>query len=173
MTCNPFLTDAPLTPYIRAIRCRVSVNYTDPVSISATVSELGCVVDFLGRKYTARYVDSGLYIIDTPELYMVISAPVPGTIIEQDTIPVNPAKIDRVTDADTPSINTVIHVKTPIKCYLYSDRLTIDLEDSDVAVAIDEKETGIRSINGLLPDDFGNIVIRSASPRIAITVDRG
>ena len=173
MNCNPFLIDTALTPYISAIRCRVPKNYGEEVSISAIVSEKGCTVNFIGNSYTAEVTESGMYTVDTPELYLTITTPSAGTIIEQPPVIVNPARVEYTDIEELLPIETAICVKTPIRCSLIADKLVIDISENVPDIGNDAEPQGIQTINGLIPDDFGNIVIRSVSPKILVTIDKG
>ena len=173
MNCNPFIEDAELAPYIRALRCRVPRNYTKPVTMNATVSEKGCTMSVMDEEYVATTTGSGLFIVDVPELYAVVSPPPAGKVIQQPSIEIHPARIEYIATSDAPVTDTTICIKTPIKCYFDIGKLTIDLADMDTRLDVDKNSPGIQTINGLIPDSFGNIVIRSVSPSVTITVDKG
>ena len=63
-----------------------------------------------------------------------------------------------------------INVRSPLKADVLGDELIISIAEDLGATAEAEEISGIRSINGIYPDDAGNISIVSVTPEISVDV---
>lgn len=167
---NIFLADTEFNTLITSFRLR-GIKY-DPNLIATVELRDDTLSIVLGDYSYAAHLDPGRceFIIDNSELFLVCRKPEKSDLIKVNA-PINPTCID-FNYPVSGETHTVIKVDYPIVCKLLPDTLTIGINDTYNNVTPTTDTPGLRTINGLLPDTNGNIVIKSVSPHISVTVKK-
>ena len=167
---NTFLADTEFNTLITSFRLR-GIKY-DPSLIATAELRADRLNIVLGDYSYATHLDPsrGEFIIDNPDLFLVCQKPEKSDLIKVNA-PINPACID-FNDLVSGETHTVIKVNYPIVCELLPDTLTININNTYTNVTPTTDTSGLRTINGLLPDTNGNIIIKSVSPYISVTVKK-
>lgn len=85
------------------------------------------------------------------------------------TLNINPVVINFIGRSSQATNNVSLNVKSPISLSLYDNVLTIGLTQATIDSVQIHNYPGICRINGLRPDDSGNLTIQSVSPELTIT----
>lgn len=162
-----FLSDTSASRYLRNLR--YTGNTTDViVTLSLTSESLKITLN--EETFHATPTTSGLFIIDTPQLFLVAESPKYGEEITAHGLKINPCRVELLSDADTPAA-IEMHIQHPIYATISPKKIIVGLRENYRDSEPTETHNGLRSINGLIPDSNGNIVIRSIDPGISVIVN--
>lgn len=172
MICKPFTTTVAGSSMISQLFCRLPDISGKPLltiifSGDACNVTLKCGSGVIGPFTCALIAGKG--VIDTPRLYLSLNVPeIPVDIFDAE---VNPALVQY---SYAPEGNKIeISTGKGLTWSRYGNKITLSL---DPAIAEDDTIRGadsILAINGIRPDDNGNIDILSVSPELQILVKAG
>lgn len=177
MIYNPFIKYYDVLNYINELQLTIdgAANYEDryTLSLSLSGSQLAISIYRNGdeiEKIIENFDKNGLINYIGQYIFISVRKPSDGYLFDVEDIELNPSILNFTGNNTTPVvIRTEIAVASPIKCIRTLDRLIVELDEDYFNNQYAENK-GITSINGILPDDNGNINIISKSPEVLIVV---
>lgn len=165
-----FNTPSPLDANICRFRYRTTESCPILMDIQLSDSRILVDVDVEGSTYLGDADDNGVIIINQPSLYLV-ALPAPAGSVLRFSAAINEARIDRIADKRV-ILDTKISTVAPLRSHISGNQIIIGIDQTLYSQRLIASSRGFKTINGLEPDDNGNIDIRSVSSKINISVEK-
>lgn len=172
MICKPFTTPVAGSSMIDQLFCRLP-DISDKTLMTITFLKGKCTVTLTyGSGVTESFaceLNAGRGVIDEPILYLALN--VPETPVDIRDAEVNPALVQY---SYAPKSNKIeINTGKGLTWSHYANKITLSLDPALLEDDIIQEADSILAINGIRPDDNGNIDILSVSPELQILVNEG
>lgn len=183
MIYNPFLQYTQLSNFI--INLRISSNsysYADRYTMTVTSDASGvnivcseCYDSGYSNKLTdisgLQFDDHGVLDYRGDDLLITMQKPAEGLTFAFRDVEINPCVVDlrRGNKPQDITKSIQIKVKTPLSCKLDGNKIILELLSEGESQVKEYGDPGLMRINGISPDDGGNLTIVSKSPEITIT----
>jgi hypothetical protein len=174
---NPiFTSNRELGNYIYGLELFVSessehtaypTNITADVTFSSEGVDVTLYVDGVSKTFSQKCNFGDLYTIRSSDI--VISGRMPYAPKEFTSVGILPTVVTFIPTVDGVS-NIKVDVKSPLKASVAGNEILFDIvtiADADVVVDL---EPELQTINGIHPDDNGNITIVSKSTEVVVNV---
>lgn len=175
MIYNPFTEMLDVSAYIDELYITIdgqadySINYTIDLTVSSTFVSIQ--LNGRGQNFIKNFDENGLINAQSGGIFLSMRKPPTGYFINYSNVGINPCILKFTGNYGDPEIiETEIRTRKPLNCTMTKDKLILELLQGATQITEAEVIEGISSINGLTPDNSGNINIVSKSPEILISM---
>ena len=168
---NLFANNTELSKYIHSLEL-IWPEMPKSASIDASFNSNGMTLTIyvdgqVVKTITKKSTFDSLYVIRESDI--VVVGRMPYTEKSYAGVALLPS-VATVAQSAAKTVEISVKVKSPLKAAVVGNELLFDIDRTGGSSYAEDLSTGIRTINGIYPDDNGNITILSKSPEVTVNV---